>query len=188
MWSSDLSTVAKVVCLHYSHNTWFHKKHHSRPSFFSLTLSWEEEHWESTVIWPSLQFQHLPTSHSLQGGISLLEGDWLEPQRAVHGCAIALSCVRELCCFLSDALEKSAPLLQDKALCTSRAQHWPHGACSPAQNTLVPLKLYDGHLLSTIYVGSACREQQSFRWNRFFSLSKKAEILVGHEMEKSCLL
>lgn len=46
LWSSDLSIIAKVVCLHYSHNTWFHKKHHSMPSYFSLTLSWEAKHWK----------------------------------------------------------------------------------------------------------------------------------------------
>lgn len=66
-----------------------------------------------------------------------------------------VSCVKELCCFLPDALKKSAPALQDKVLCTSRAQHRPHGTCLPAQNTLAPLKLYNGHLLSPLYVRSA---------------------------------
>lgn len=58
LWSSDLSIVAKVVCLHYSHNTWFHKKHHSMPSFLSLTLSWEAKHWTNTDTKPSLYRTH----------------------------------------------------------------------------------------------------------------------------------
>lgn len=125
LWSSDLSIIAKVVCLHYSHNTWFHKKHHSMPSYFSLTLSWEAKHWKKNTAvwssvygnWPGLSQAFVHVSHAPEQSFPAwrrLRAQW----------AVQLW-HRNLCCFFSATLKKLPFHPPRMVLCTSRAQHWP---------------------------------------------------------------
>lgn len=101
LWSNDLSIIAKVVRLHYSHNTWFHKKHRAMSSYFSLTLSWEAKHWKKHTyfilcLWVVPGFcPHLTSSRE-----GFLSPNWATGlESSERSCAFGQSCAGKYAAF-----------------------------------------------------------------------------------------
>lgn len=144
LWSSDLSTVAKAVCLHYSPHTWFHKRHHSMTVFFLfLTLSSPRKSTRETLICALLSVESMPGNFwQCPPGWRCFGPGGQHSWRAVHVPWLEL-CEGALLLFVWNSKDTWT---LDKVLCTGRTQLWPSGARVPVQNTLTLLKLSDGHL------------------------------------------